>query len=300
MYFRITKPFLKQRTKEDLIDTFDHLEFAEKLPKTKIITMILESFPKSSDIKPWLLICPFCRNTSYFASTGAPIFCAYCGRTSPSYSHENNIKKVNQLIILSTIMEKGEQQLLKQVLLEQAVVAVITGLEVLMRDVYSLIYDHTHILIGRPIYEDIRARSRNEFLNLGSASRGLLKVTNLDIKKELSRNDYKYLSRMYSARHIIVHNSAIKDIEYLNQTGDPKSELGQSLKLYIEDLRRLIRLSRFIGMKISKKLQNSILSNHQSALSISRSIKNAKNKKRCPNFYKTGCGNKIVVYPANE
>ena len=76
----------------------------------------------------------------------------------------------------------------------------------LMPEAYSLIYDHHHVVLGKSVFEDICSRKRNEFLNLGSVSRWLRKITFWDIRRELTSTEYKFLSQMFSARHIIIHN----------------------------------------------------------------------------------------------
>lgn len=254
---------------------FGHLDVSSKLTKTALVTTILNRFSKSTQrgMQPWGMICCFCRKEVYFAGTGIPRYCPGCGRTSPKLAHEAQLERATQLVALASQNIKDKQRQIKDVLHEQAVVVVITGLEVLMREVYSLVYDHQHVAIGNSIYEDTYARTRSEFLNLGMTSRGLRKVTSLNIKRILPANDYKFLSRMYSARHIIVHNSSSKDRDFLSQTGDPESELGHSLVLYNADLRRLIKLARLVARRIDEELWRIILVCHHDRFSIYRLIR---------------------------
>jgi hypothetical protein len=275
MYFKLTRKFLEGRTKDDLIDMFGRLDISSKLTKTALVTEILNHFSKSTQLgmQPWGMICCFCRREVYFAGTGLPRYCPGCGRTSPKFAHEAQLERATHLVAFASQNMKNKQRQIKDVLLEQAVVVVITGLEVLMREVYALVYDHQHVAMGTSIYDDTYAKTRSEFLNLGMASRGLRKVTSLNIKERLPANDYKFLSRMYSARHIIVHNSSSKDRDFLSQTGDPESELGRPLMLYNADLRRLIKLARLIARQIDEEFCKIILACHHDRLSISRLIR---------------------------
>ena len=227
MYFKLTRTFLTGRTKKDLLDMFGHLGVSSKLTKTTLVNAILNRLSKSTErgMQPWGMICCFCRKEVYFAGTGIPRYCPGCGRISPKLAHEAQLERATQLVVLASQNLKNTQRQIENVLHEQAIVVVITGLEVLMREVYSVVYDHQHVAIGNSVYEDTYSRTRSDFLNLGMASRGLRKVTNLNIKRVLPANDYTFLSRMYSARHIIVHNSSSKDRGFISQTGDTTSEL---------------------------------------------------------------------------
>ncbi len=275
MYFKLTRTFLEGRTKDDLVDMFGHLDISSKLTKTALVTEILNHFSKSTQLgmQPWGTICCFCRKEVYFAGTGLPRYCPGCARTSPKLAHKAQLERATHLVALASQNMKDKQRQIKDVLLEQAVVVVITGLEVLMHEAYSLVYDHQHVTMGTSIYDDTYARTRSEFLNLGMASRGLRKLTSLNIKERLLANDYKFLSRMYSARHIIVHNASSKDRDFLSQTGDPESELGRPLLLCNADLRSLIKLARLVACQIDEELCKIIFDCHHDRLSISRLIR---------------------------
>lgn len=287
MYFELKKTFLEKCTKADLIDLFPHLDFSKSTSRNKIVQAIVKNYSHSDGLgacTPWIRICPYCRSQGYLLvpkrSKATPRFCIRCGRTSPLDALESSLHKTTQLVILASKMNRKEERATKDVLLEQALVSVITGLEVLMRETYSLIYDHRHVVMGRPIFEDIYAQMRNEFLNLGSASRWLRKVTGLNIKNELPTDDYNFLSRMYSARHIIVHNSSIKDRDFLSQTGEPDSQLNSPLRLKVPDARKLIRISRRLGRQVDQKLRDSVLAYQHDRLSLARAVEHPRKERR--------------------
>lgn len=201
-----------------------------------------------------------------------PLFCITCGRTTAFEAFSNTLGKIEQLIVLASRMIRKSETPIKTVLLEQGVVAIISSMEILMRESYSIAYDHKHVVMGQSVYNDTYARSRNEFLNLGSANRWLKRILALDLKSILSETDYGFLSRMYSDRHIIVHNSSIKDKQYLSQTAEPESQLRQPLVLKVGDVRKLVRISIAVGRKIATKLAKSLMSFQQVYLNTVRLV----------------------------
>lgn len=285
MYFKITKSLLQTWSKPDLIDLFEYLGVDCRQPKTALIDSIYRACShdrKLGQCTTWRRICPYCRGQSFLCASSTlrnPRFCMSCGKTSPLYALESSLDRTSQLVILASKMNRKAELSTKEVLLDQSLVTVITALEVLMREVYALIYDHQHVVLGKPVFGDIYARTRNEFLNLGSASKWLSKVTSLKLKESLSEGDYKFLSSMYSARHIIVHNSSTKDKDYLSQTGEPESELNKRLKLRVPDIQNLIRISKSLAGAIDQELRDAILDFQQEQLSLVRNIRDYYHKK---------------------
>jgi uncharacterized protein YbaR (Trm112 family) len=287
MYFKINNTFLTKRTKEDLLWLFRDFGLTKAMPKTQMVRQILKASTHIKNIGPcdsWIIVCPYCRTQLFVASSKKepmnPRFCAGCGKASPLHAFEANLGKTSQLVILSSKMNRKEEKDTKNVLLEQALVTVITGLEVLMREVYSLIYDHRHVVIGRSIFYDIYSRTRNEFLNLGSASKWLRKVSDLNLKKEISEGDYKFLSRAFSARHIVVHNCSVKDKDFLSQTGEPDTELNKPLKLNVKYLRKLISVSRKLARVVVQELHSVLLQYQHERLDTIRTLQRTRKQKK--------------------
>ena len=156
-------------------------------------------------------------------------------------------------------MRRKENYDAKSILLEQSLVTIITSFEVFLRDTYSLILDHKHVIFGESIYNRIYDSTRNEFLNLGSANAKFKKETGLNLKEGLGQANYSFLSRMYSARHIIVHNCSIKDRDYLNQTGDDPEHLHKRLTVTNQDVNQLTVLATQAAKLIENKLQEHLL-----------------------------------------
>lgn len=267
MYFKITKSFLQSFSKEHILASFKLGADSQKKTKKKLIEEIIEkntSHPEVGSVDPWYFICPFCRVEGKLltASTnsGTPKFCTRCGKTAPLNALEKSLQNTDALLVLASKMNLKSEQDTKAVLVEQGLVTVITGLEVFLRQTYSLIYDLHHVVYGKSLYSDIYPKTRSDFLNLGAATSQIRKLTSFNLKKEISEDRYKFLSTMYSARHIIVHNSSQKDKEFINQTSAPDSDLGKPLKLTIPEVRRAKSIAFEITKKLDSKLREVILS----------------------------------------
>lgn len=281
MYFKINKGFLQKNTKENLVYLFAGFGFSRNLSKKEIISHVFSRLAHYN-CNGWICFCPYCRNGFLLVGAkrlgGNPRFCMGCGKTSPLHAFDNNTEKTKQLLVLASKMNRKDERTTKDVLVQQALITVITGLEVLMREAYSLIYDHHHVVLGKSVFEDIYSRTRNEFLNLGSASRWLRKVTSLDIRRELTNTEYKFLSRMFSARHIIIHNCSIKDRDFLSQTGEPDSELNKPLQLKVPQVRKLISVSKKLVNKINEEMRQTILNCQNDRIRLIYSIRGPQSK----------------------
>lgn len=275
MYFKITKSFLQSFSKEHIVSTFALSPSPKKKPKYRLIDEIIEKYSsdkKGNSLTPWFSVCPFCRREGkLFASrTDAekPIYCVFCGKTTPVHSFEKNLQNTDALLILASKMNLKSERNVKSVLTEQGLITIITSLEVLMRQTYSLIYDLQHVVFGKSLFSEIYPRTRSAFLNLGSAITQIRKLTSFDLKKEIAEARYKFLSHMYSTRHIIIHNSSLKDKEFINQTNSTQGDLGKSLKLTIPEVRRAKSIATVISKKLDLKLRETILGYQKQKTSI--------------------------------
>jgi hypothetical protein len=282
MYVQITKSLLTSWPKPNLLTKFNDLGLNAKQKKAEIVELVMKAMTtddKLNKCKAWFLICPFCRKHANLKVRDTrpmnPKFCVMCGRTTPYNAFCCSLSKTEELIILASKMNQKNEKETKTILLEQCVVAIITGIEVLMREAYSIAYDHKHVVMGNSVYEDTYTRTRNEFLNLGSANRWLIKILELDLRKIIKEDAFKFLSRMYSARHIIVHNSSIKDREFISQTGDPETELKKHLQLNVHELRKLAKIALSVGRRIDSKLEDVIISFQQEYLTITTNLKSS-------------------------
>jgi hypothetical protein len=284
MYVKISRSFLEQLKNDELKFFFPFASHSSNTPRRQIIQDILafsEHDPSIGACQTYFGICPFCRNTILLVASNKvqakPRFCMTCGKTSPIDAFFRNQEKTNQLMILVSKMNRKVEQTTKTTLLEQALVSSMTGVEVMLREVYSLIYDLRHVVIGSPVFADTYNRTRNEFLNLGSATRHLRQVTQVDLKTEFEPTEYAFLSRLYSTRHVIIHNSGMKDRDYISQTGESESQINKPVVLKIAELSRLSATTRKIARVLDSQLRVAVFS-YLSSLARARAPSDSRRK----------------------
>jgi hypothetical protein len=248
---------------------------------------------KLGKVNSYLSICEYCRASYVLGTpskiTASPLFCVSCGKTSPNRAFQHNLGRTSLLIAIASKMKKKLEMPSKSVLLEQALVTTITSFEILLRDVYSLILDHRHVIYGESIYSRIYDSTRNEFLGLGAANSKFKREVGLNIKARLGHSNYAFLSRMYSARHIIVHNCSIIDKDFISQTGADPKFLKKRLSITLSDLRKLLSVAKRVGAMADRALLNCILEYKDKQTDITirllkpmrKSIKQLRVKHRC-------------------
>jgi hypothetical protein len=266
MYLRITKSLLEGRPRRHLLQMFQVSPGSAKLRKKELVEHILSKITpthKSRTLNPYLLACEYCGVSFTFSASGIPIYCSSCGKTSPYLAFERNLQRTQLLMAMASKSRKLEESESRAILLEQALVTTITSFEVLLREVYSLIVDHRHVIVGETIYPRIYNSTRNEFLGLGSANAKFKKDLGFNLKQKLGPANYSFLSNMFSARHIIVHNCSIKDTNYLSQTGEPAANLNTKLSVTVPELTRLGTIARKVAKLGEAKLRECILDHHR-------------------------------------
>lgn len=266
MYVRITKSYLQNRPQDHLQQMARGTPNAAKLSKNALVAKLLSEASnggKFGTVNSYISICEYCRVTYVLATaskiTATPLFCVSCGKTSPNRAFQHNLERTSLLIAIASRMKKKKEKPSQAVLLEQALVTTITSFEILLRDVYSLIVDHRHVIYGESIYSRIYDSTRNEFLGLGAASSKFKREVGLNIKARLGQSNYAFLSRMYSARHIIVHNCSVIDKDYISQTGEDPKSLNTKLFITLKDLRKLLSVAKRVGAMADRALLTCIL-----------------------------------------
>ena len=283
MYIKITRSLLENRPKKHLLKMFRLNSESSQLSKKDLIAEILSRYSTANRVGPinlFLSVCEYCR-ADYLLGTPIkstnPIYCISCGRTSAYKAFQSNLERTALLMAIGLSIKKKDEQSSKAILLEQALVTVITSFEVLLRDIYSLVLDHKHVIFGESIYHRIYDSTRNEFLGLGSANSKLKKELGLNLKEKLGPSNYSFLAKMYSARHIIVHNCSIKDKDYISQTGEDPQELNKKLSVSMNDLNKLLALVKRIGALAEGKLRERLLDSHRKQTDLIVAISDDKN-----------------------
>jgi len=283
MYFKIDKKFLQVFTKQHLLLAFRPPTVTVKDAKYKILEAIIND-PHLAKVKVKLLnpvryfhYCGYCRAKYFIVSSGkaTPLFCAKCGKTSPSNALTKNFSRAKILLNLATLVKQKDNDAHKA-LLEQCLVSTITSVEIMLRETYSSIYDQKHIVYGTSLFNDVYSKSRNEFLNFGNGLSKIKSLTGADIKTEMGESSVKLISRMYSTRHVIVHNASIKDREFITQTGEDNSELNKQVVLNVENIRQMFEASKKISKVLDRELRAALLRNHIHSLDIAATILNTK------------------------
>jgi len=263
MYIRLTRSYLMSKKKDVIQVMFAIPSRFHRHNKTKLINEILSCLRKDEDLKkcnPYVCICEYCRERRFLGiprtTKSEPRFCMCCGKSSPSVTFHSNLRRAEELIKLGAKMILKKEQFIKRTLLEQSLVALMASFEIFVREVYSLTIDFSHVVYGQSIYDRVYSDTRNQFLNLGNVNKHLKKDASINLKRELTEDSYKFLSKMYSARHIILHNCSAKDKDYISQTGEDIKELNKELELKVLDLRRLISIIKKVAKLLNDELKN--------------------------------------------
>lgn len=270
MYIKITKTFLRELEKKDICALFQYHPSKLKLTKESLIDVSIEK-PSNILQKDWkqyeiyVLVCEFCR-TSGILHTAVrkmhktrPNACVFCGKVAPWAVFNYNLEKCNELLKIANKKNMKSEKVARETLIEQALVSFITNLEIYLRTTHALSIDFDHVIYGKSIFDRVYNETRNQFLNVGAISKQLKNSFSIDLKKELDNTTFKFLSKMYSTRHIIVHNSGIKDKEYINQTDEDVTELKKRVSIQIGDVRTLISNTKKIIKKIDAELNNALV-----------------------------------------
>jgi len=280
MYYLLTATFLRSRSKQ-FVKWLASLKSSPLQKSTSdLIKKILTNFAPDINRKAYFFFCEFCRQTGLLVSIGVPggpVFCVSCGEASPIDSFRVNISRANRLVVLASNAELDSET--KSLLLEQAVVMIVTSLEILFRKTYAIIQDSKHVIYGESILTNIYNETRNEFLNFGVTNVKFKRDMGINIKSEIGDANFRLFSSVYSKRHIIIHNASTIDNEYIDQTGCSKNMLKKRVPLTISEVENVISKLDLLLDILNPLLGISILNLIESRILISPRIKTAKAKK---------------------
>jgi len=262
MYFKVTEDFIKARSYAFLRDVFPLEDDDKAANKIQLTTLLNDQKANQSTKHLHLLLCAYCRQTGRTwtpIERGDPKYCVFCGRCSPVVSLDKNLQKAESLLELASLSRSVIVEEAQRVLLEQAIVVVVTGLEIMFREAYCLMRDHKHVIFGDTLFPTLYSESRNEFLNMGITNSKFKKELKYNIEESIGKSTYQTIAAVYFKRHVIVHNASNIDIDYISQTGMDKAFLNQRLPLSVEDVRDSIRCARSIAEALRPLLQASVL-----------------------------------------
>lgn len=276
MYTKLTRAYLTSKPRAVLLRLAGMQEDIPTMPNKELASRIIKalaSAPGVGAVRGFECFCPYCRS---YRIVGVPAnfnrklrFCGKCGKASPRIVFEANLERTLDLRAIASKMFLKKEGQLRQTLIQQNMVTLISGLELLFRNTYSLIVDLKHVLAGESIYSRIFRETRNEFLNLGAATGKIKKETALDLREVVNEADYRFLSRMFSARHVIIHNCSVKDRDYISQTGEDANQLNQKVFLSLADLDRTVRIAKKVAVLLDKELRKAASDFHHRLASVS-------------------------------
>lgn len=221
-------PKMKEIVEKGLIS---HKRYEANIPVKKTtqseIKKVKEQL-KDSGRSYYFSTCPYCNNgglfsTSFADSTSQPTTCVFCGETNPYYKIMQSLDKTKVLYQLSIFVESGDGDIVDEhatrVLQEQCLVTIATGIEVFLRDIYSLTLNLKYIKDEKTLYIRFYQDSRNEFINIGRAVKKFKKDLDIDLKIILEEDTLKKLNLLMLKRNVIVHNIGLIDKTFLEQSG---------------------------------------------------------------------------------
>ena len=86
--------------------------------------------------------------------------------------------------------------------------------------------------------------SQLSFQRILNAADRLKEWFEIDILKDVSKDDQAFLKKMFNRRHIFTHNAGKVDQEYIDNTGDTSVRLNQTIRFQSREIRRLLPLVR--------------------------------------------------------
>ena len=280
MYFNVTKSFLNALSLSTIKYAFIHKNDVSKSNKKELIESILKLYTEKVNWGDGInksvviyLCCPYCKTTEMSVAPKkfeikSWKYCTNCGRIKPALVFKESLNRNSILVKLASKMNTKEDLMDKSVLLEQSIVSLATSCEVLLRESYSLIKDLKHVIYGESIFDITYKETKNDFTNISTTTNNFKKLCGLNLKEELSEIKYNQFRTLYSIRHIIVHNSGIKDREYISQTGENASLIGSRIELSVTLLRKYIRSLNTISNLMDKQLRVAILKNLEASYSL--------------------------------
>ena len=265
MYLRCDKKTLSRLSRDALRHLMTELvEFPESI-KPDFDIADVHDYMRLSGGEFYLAFCPCCGMTDFLGMFGGcrgmfgepgkprPVACGYCGETDPLHKADACLKKVSMLQDLITAIQEdkvgvNDCEKKVRVLLEQCIVQLATGLELFLRDTHAILMNVRFVKNGKSLYSRFHSESRNEFTNIGKASRKYRQDLGIDLREKLTRREIQSLKLLLCKRHAIVHNNGVVDQTFLNQTGSD-IEIRETVPIQPEEVTRDIGLLRRV-MKV--------------------------------------------------
>ncbi len=189
---------------------------------------------------------------------GVSFYCPFCGPRDAFSVFEENRESIKRLLSLKESLQKDEDLVrtnkvreleemgvfseIYQKMLDKAV----TTYETYMKNKYIDEMMKLDPSKGIPYYQK---RVGNKFQNIDKTHDLLLADKGFDFKSKIAPTDNKSLNLGLQKRHIIVHNSGVIDEKYCQNTGEPRSLVGNRLTISKKEVLEFIStISKIIGL----------------------------------------------------
>ena len=157
-----------------------------------------------------------------YASIGAAFFCPACGHNSALSTFEGALATIRETMALGgrlreLMSSKAAAADTARIMAENSLVRLWSSFQRFAEAVY--------LALG----SDLEKPRRNAFQNLADSDRlwtGAIGRTYADMLSEAEQRD---LVRLVQQRHVLVHQDAVVDQDYLDKSGDHRYRLGQRL-----------------------------------------------------------------------
>ena len=223
-YFAVDLDFINHFEDEqrEQISDFAYSIYCKCLrPKSKKLSK--DDYLKSNRVHYSLAYtyCPKCKRKGFIINhltkkyTQGFKFCPSCGEPNITHRFTVGKDKIVPLLVLSKHLEENDIKLSEK-LNQQLVVSICSVYEVYLREFYADILNTKFIRSDFSLYDKFLNDCKNDFLNPGKTQSRLKKELDIDYKKIIGADEYKFLSLWSDYRNVVVHNNGICDRNFIN------------------------------------------------------------------------------------
>lgn len=143
-------------------------------------------------------------------------YCMNCGENSIFLRFSTGIKKIRNMITLSSSMLQSNKKNIINDLNQQILVLIASTLEIYLRDYYITFLNMTLIKPDSSQIERFKKDCKNDFINIDKTIDRFKKELNINLKSLINVDTYNSLKELSLYRNVIVHNNGICDKKFLN------------------------------------------------------------------------------------
>ena len=224
----------------------------------------------------FLISCPLCRFDRHVSwsscntGEGYARACWRCGAVNPKATLDTRLNDSILLDKLSTRLTATNQNDLrtKDLLIEQSLVLIISGLEEFLKDIYLVMMNIKYVHPDQSLTSYFESEVRNDFVNIGKAT-DRMKEVDIDLRSIAGVQRWKEIQKAGLIRNIIVHNSSRMDKSFISQRKFPPEEfviLGEKFEVGTDLTSFLRGIARQIGREVMRRCEPRMLDYLESRL----------------------------------